>query len=143
MLDELIKGLSQEKGADLASLGIPAEKTGDLMNLLKGGLMDQFKLGAETDSLGNLLSLFNGTENIASSPLVDNLIGSFATQVAPRLGVSPQVAQSAAKMIVPSLLSKINDATPATGLSQDNITELMGGAGGLEGMVDKVKDMFS
>jgi hypothetical protein len=143
MLDDLINGLSQEKGAELASLGIPAEKTGDLMNILKGGLTDQFKLGAETDSLGNLLNLFNGKESIASSPLVDNLVGSFATQIAPKLGVSPLVAQGAAKMMVPSLLSKLNDATPATGLSPDNITELMGGAGGIEGMVDKVKDMFT
>ncbi len=143
MLDELINSLSEEKGAELASLGIPADKTGDVLNLAKSDLMDQFKSGAANDNLGDLLSLFNGKQDIASSPMVQNMIGSYAAQLAPKLGISPSVAQSAATMILPSLLAKLNDATPADGLSQDNLTELIGGAGGIGDMLGKVKGMFS
>jgi hypothetical protein len=142
MLDELINSLSEEKGAELASLGIPAEKTGDALNLAKTGLMDQFKIGAENDNLGDMLNLFNGKQDIASSPMGQIMIGSYAAQLASKIGVSPQVAQRAATMLLPSLLAKLNEDTPADGLTQDNLTELMGGAGGIAGLMDKVKGMF-
>jgi hypothetical protein len=143
MLNELIKNLSNEVGGELVNLGIPADKTGDVMDLAKTGLMDQFKTRAENNNLGDLLNLFNGKQDIATSPLVENMTGGFAAQLGPKIGVFPQVAQNAANYLVPTLLSKINAATPATGLNEDNVKQLLADPGGIAGVMDKVKGMFT
>jgi hypothetical protein len=106
MLNELIKNLSNEVGGELVNLGIPADKTGDVMDLAKTGLMDQFKTRAENNNLGDLLNLFNGKQDIATSPLVENMTGGFAAQLGPKIGVSTQVAQNAANYLVPHFFQR-------------------------------------
>jgi len=143
MLNDLISNLSGELSGELTKLGIPSDKTGEVLDLAQSNLTDQFKTRAENDNLGDLLNLFNGKQDIATSPLVENMIGNFASQLGPKIGVSPQIAQSAAKFLVPTVLSKINAASPASGLNEDNLKTLMGDPGGIAGVMDKVKGLFT
>ena len=108
--------------------------------MANSSLVDEFKSRASGEGLDDLLGLFNGNQQIQDNPLVNSLSGNLASQLGSKLGISPQMAMSAAALIIPSLLSKLNDSTPDTGLSQDMLTDIMGGGGGI---MDKLKGLFS
>jgi dihydroxyacid dehydratase/phosphogluconate dehydratase len=144
MLDQIIKNLDPDVVNELSNIGIPQEKTSEVMGLAQSELQNQFKQKAESGDMSDLLNLFNGNQAIGQSSLVDGMIGNFADTVANKIGVSPHVAKTAAAALVPMVLSKLNDSTPSTGLTQDNLTQILGGgeAGGLGGMIGKFKNLL-
>ena len=144
MLDQIIKNLDPDVVNELSNIGIPQEKTSEVMGLAQSELQNHFKQQAESGDMSDLLNLFNGNQAIGQSSLVDGMIGNFAESVANKIGVSADVARTAAAALVPMVLSKLNDSTPSTGLTQENLSEIIGGggSGGLGGMVDKLKDML-
>ena len=139
LLDDVLESLSGEVGPQLAEVGVPPHKAGDVLSLANSSLIDEFKNRASGEGLEDMLGLFNGTQQIQDNPLVDSLSGSFASQIANKLGISPEMARSAAALIIPALLSKLNDTTPDSGLSEDMLTDIMGGGG----FMDKLKGLFN
>ncbi len=143
MLDELMSSLDGDVSGQLASIGIPADKTGDVMSLAKSTLADQFKNKAQSGDMSDLLNLFNGNQAIGSSSLVDGIVGNMASQVAEKLGISPQIAKSAAAMLIPMILSKLDSSTPSSGLTDDHLSQILGGNQNLGGLTDSLKNLFN
>jgi len=143
MLDQIIKSLDNDVVSGLSNIGIPQDKTSDVMNLAQSHLQDQFRQRAESGDMSDLLNLFNGNQAIGQSSAVDGMIGNFAESVANQIGVSPHVAKTAAAALIPMILSKLNDSTPSSGLSADNLSSILGNnSGSLGGLADKLKDFL-
>lgn len=99
-----------------------------------GGLKHQF----ETGNVSGLLGLVNGgTSNLASNPIVTQIITSLTQSLASKFGISTQQANNAASMIIgsvlPKLISKINDPNDKS-FDLAAIAKELGG-GGLGGMM--------
>ncbi len=143
MLDTLLKNLDiTELSGQLASLGVPAEKTGDALELAKGSIADTFKSQATGGDLGGMLDLFNGKQNIGSSSLVGDLIGNYAGQLAGKLGISPDIAKSVSQMLIPTLLSSIDNNTPSSGLTDEMLKGVLGGSSA-SGLGDTLRGFFN
>jgi hypothetical protein len=139
LIDDVIQSVSGDIGPKLGDYGIPAEKTSDVFSLANSTMVDEFKSRADSGSLDDLLGLFNGAQDINSSPLVNNLSSGFASKLASQFNISPEMAKSAASMILPALLSKLNDSTPDSGLSTDMLSSIVGG----DNLMGKIKGLFS
>lgn len=101
---------------------------------LVGGLKHQF----ETGNVSGLLGLLNGgTNNLTSNPIVGQIISSLTQSFASKFGISSQQANSAASMIIgtviPKLISKINDPNDQS-FDLPSIAKELGG-GGIGGMM--------
>ena len=145
MLDQIIKSVPQNTIDSLVNSGIPSDKTSDVLKMAQSAIQDQFKSKADSGDMSDLLNLFNGNQTIGSSSLVDGMVGSFAESIAGKLGISPDVARSAAASLMPVVLSKLNESTPDSGLSADHISRILNNSGseGLGGLADKLKGFFS
>jgi hypothetical protein len=144
MLDDIIKNLDGDVSGQLASLGIPSDKTSDVLSMATSTLTDQFQNKAKSGDMSDLLNLFNGNQAIGNSSLVDGMVGNFATQVASKFGISPEIAKSAAAMLIPMLLAKLDSSTPSSGLTDDHLSQILGGGGqNMGGITDALKGLFN
>lgn len=143
MLESLLKNLDiAEISSQLASLGIPNDKTGEAIDLAKGSVVDTFKSQASDGDMSDLLGLFNGKQSIGSSSLVQNVIGNYASQLGQKLGISADIAKSAANMLIPMLFSKLDSNSPSSGLTDEMLKEVVGGDL-MSGLGGKLKGLFS
>ncbi|MCA6074619.1 DUF937 domain-containing protein [Fulvivirga sedimenti] len=143
MLDDLIKSLDGDVGKQLTNLGIPSDKTSDVLSMATSALTDQFQQNAKSGDMSGMLNLFNGNQAIGSSSLVDGMVGNFASQIASKLGISPEIAKSAAAMLIPMLLSKLDSSTPSSGLTEDHLSQILGGEQSMGGITDALKGLFN
>ena len=144
MLEDLISGLdSNDLSSQLSSLGVPSDKTSDLMSMAQSALTDQFKQQAQSGDMSDLLNLFNGNQAIGNSSLVDGMVGDFAANVASKFGISPEIAKSAAAMLIPTILAKLDSSTPSSGLTDEHLGQILGKSGGLGGITDALKGFFN
>lgn len=139
LLDDITKNLEGELGPQLASLGLPSDKSSEIMSLANSTVLDEFKSRSGGDGLGDMLDLFNGNQAIGGSSLVNNLSSGFGKQLAEKFGIDPQMAMTAAAAILPMVLSKLNDSTPDSGISGDLLSEMLGGGSGGSGLTDMLK----
>ena len=103
-------------------------------NQLVSGLKYQF----ETGNVSGLIGLLNGgLSNVASNPIVSQIINSLTQSLAAKFGIGTQQANNAASMIlavvIPKLISKINDPNDKS-FDLPSLAKELGG-GGLGGMM--------
>jgi hypothetical protein len=113
MLDQLIKLVEQNAGnAIINNSAIPNQHNNAAIKDVAQQIFSQLQSHATSGNLSQLTNLFQSSKsNIASNPIVDQLISSVAGSVASKFGVSQQAAQSMASNLLPSVMNQLVNKT--------------------------------
>jgi len=162
MLDQLIQLVEQQAGSTIVNnSAIPDQHNNAAIKEVAQQIFNGLQNQATSGNLSQLTSLFQGgTSNVASNPIVNQLVSSVANSVATKFGVSSQAAQSMASNLLPTvinqLVSKTNNPNDSsfdlgnmmktfTGNSNFDVSGMIGqlsGGGGIGGIAlgrDRVK----
>jgi hypothetical protein len=113
MLDQLIKLVEQHAGSAIVNnSAIPNQHNNAAIKEVAQQIFNGLQNHATSGNLSQLTNLFQGsTSNIASNPVVNQLISSVATNVVSKFGVSPQAAQSMASNLLPTVMNQLVSKT--------------------------------
>jgi hypothetical protein len=109
MLDQLIKLVEQNAGkAIVNNAAIPNEHNNAAIKEVASQIFSGLQNQAQQGNLSQIAGLFQGGgSSLTSNPIVSSLISSVAGSVASKFGVSPQVAQSMASGLLPTVMSQL------------------------------------
>ncbi|MFK7900390.1 MAG: hypothetical protein AB8B61_06500 [Cyclobacteriaceae bacterium] len=138
MLDSILSSLTQQVTQKIADpsepqFDLPQDKMNDAFALAKESILEKFTGSIqEDDDEGNemgfasVMNLFNGKKDIGSSSLTGGIVNNFASKLITKLGVPESMAGVVASFIIPKVLGEVNNATPSSGLQQNDLTSLLG-----------------
>lgn len=110
MLDQLIKLVEQNAGkAIVNNSAIPNEHNNAAIKEVASQIFSGLQNHAQQGNLQQIAGLFQGGggSSLTSNPIVSSLISQVAGSVASKFGVSPQVAQSMASGLLPTVMSQL------------------------------------
>lgn len=127
MLDELIKLVEQNAGkAIINNSAIPNQHNNAAIKEVASQIFNGLKTQAQQGNMQQLAGMFQGGgSSLANNPMVSNLISSVAGSVASKFGVSPQVAQSIAASLLPTVMSQLVKKTNDPADSSFDLTNIM------------------
>jgi hypothetical protein len=113
MLDQLIKLVEQHAGnAIVSNSAIHDQHNNAAIKEVAQQIFNGLQNHATSGNLSQLTSLFQANKsNIASNPIVSQLITSVAGSVASKFGVSSQAAQSMASNLLPTVMNQFVSKT--------------------------------
>ena len=142
MIDQLLSSVSKELLPKLGEYGLSGPQANKAVDLAKSSVFDVFKKEAAGGDITNILNLFNGKQQISSSPLVGNLINTYAGELFAKLGVEKKTADSIAKFAIPFIMQMIDKKTPASGVPQSDLLSMLGKGGGILGQLGQLGKLF-
>lgn len=127
MLDQLIKLVEQNAGnAIVNNNAIPNQHNSAAIKEVASQIFSGLQTQAKQGNLQQLAGMFQGGgSSLTNNPIVTSLISSVATNVATKFGVSPQVAQSMATSLLPTVMSQLVKKTNDPKDSSFDLTNIM------------------
>lgn len=127
MLDQLIKLVEQNAGqAIVNNSAIPNQHNNAAIKEVATQIFNGLQSQAKQGNLQQLAGLFQGgSSNLGSNPIVSQIVSSVATNVASKFGVSPQVAQSMASSLLPTVMNQLVKKTNDPKDNSFDLTNLM------------------
>lgn len=147
MLENLLS-LVKEHASDaiINNPAIPNERNDDAIQEAFGSIFNGLQGAMANGGAANISSLFSNHQNIGSSPIAQNIQGSFVESLVSKFGIDGAQASSIAGSLIPTVLQKFADKTNDPNDSsfdlQGIIGSLTGGgqtAGSVGGLMDMVK----
>ena len=139
MLDQIISSLKGELLEKFtgSEQSIPQDKVDDVVGLAKDNMLGTVKDEAQRGNLGGLMDLFKNKENVASNPIVSNMIMKYAGDLGAKLGLDPNMAKTVANFAIPFILKKFMGKAEEQGMDHQGILGMLGGnlEGGLGDML--------
>ncbi|MFY7786550.1 MAG: hypothetical protein ACOVQA_01635 [Thermoflexibacteraceae bacterium] len=121
--DQLAKQLT-EKG------GLQTNQVNQSLDVTKDSLVNSLIGQVTAGNVGGIMSLFNGqAAPTAANPMVNSMIGNLAGDLAAKVGINPQTAQTAANIIVPFIMEKFAGKETGTANSEADLLEKLGISG--------------
>ncbi len=114
MLDQLMKLVEQHAGeAIVKNTAIPDKLNNAAMKEVASQILNGLQSQATGGNLQQIVSMFQngGGNNIASNPVVANIISSVTKSLSAKFGVSPQAAQSIATSLLPTVMNQLVSKT--------------------------------
>lgn len=132
MLEQVISSLKGEllqkfTGGEQA---IPEDKVDDAVGLAKENMLGTVKDEVQRGNINGLLDLFKDKQNVATHPIVANMIMKYAGDLGSKLGLDPNMAKTIANFAIPFLLKKIMGKAGKQGMNQQTIMSMLGGSMG-------------
>jgi hypothetical protein len=145
MIDKIIALVQQNAGdAVMNNPAIPAQFKSEAVQEAGKEIFSGLQSSVSNGNFQGLTSLFEGNAgNIASNPIVTNIISSVAGKFATKFGISPQIAQQVATNLIPKVISQFVSKTNNPNdkdFDMQDILKNIGGAGGIDvgGLLGKV-----
>jgi len=111
MLDQLIKLVEQNAGtAIVQNKAIPDQQNQAAINIVAEQIFDGLKSQAAGGNIQQLASMFQ-SGSVTNNPIVTQLVNNVASQVASKLGISNQAAQSMASSLLPTVMNQLVQKT--------------------------------
>lgn len=147
MLENLLSLVKEHAGdAIINNPAIPNERNDDAIQEAFGSIFSGLKGAMANGGAANISSLFSDHQNIASSPIAQNIQGGFVESLVSKFGINGAQASSIASSLIPTVLQKFahktNDPNDSSFDLQGIIGSLTGDgqtAGGGGGLMDMVK----
>lgn len=92
---------------------------------VQSGLMNELTSG----NISGLKSLFNGESDIASNPIVGNIVNQLVESLISKVGLSPNLASSIGTFVIPFVMNKISGKQPAGGFDLSSLTSMLSSEG--------------
>ncbi|WPP52339.1 hypothetical protein [Catalinimonas niigatensis] len=143
MIDQIINSLKGELTKKFTGdFGMQQEKVDDAVVLAKDDIFDTVKDEVGRGNLGGLMSLFQNKEQIATNPMVTNMIRKYAGNLGSKLGLDPKLSSTIANYAIPFILSKFINTAQEKGIDQASLMSMLGGSGKGKDLGDSLKGQF-
>lgn len=150
MIEQLLQ-IIQQQGQDAVvnNPAVPNEHNDQVMSAAGNSIFDGLQQAMAGGGLTQITSLFSGGEgasslsSLASNPMVQNIISSFAGKLTGQFNVNAANAQQIGTDLIPQVLSKlsgqVNDPANQSIDINSVIGSLTGGGGAQGGLADMLK----
>ncbi len=144
MLEQIIASLKGEllQKFTKGEQSIPEDKVDDAVGLAKDNMLETVKDEVQRGNLNGLLDLFKDKQNVASHPIVTNMIMKYAGDLGAKLGIPPNMATTIANFAIPFILKKIMGKAEEQGVDQNALMGMLGGSMGGGDMGNLMKGKF-
>lgn len=143
MIDQIINSLKGELTKKFTGdFGMQQEKVDDAVVLAKDDIFDTVKDEVGRGNLGGLMSLFQNKEQIATNPMVTNMIRKYAGNLGSKLGLDPNMASTIANYAIPFIIGKFVNTAQEKGIDQASLMSMLGGSGKEKDLGDTLKGQF-
>jgi hypothetical protein len=130
MLDQLLAFGKDQLAGQLQQAGLQQNQTGAALDVTKDSLTSSLISQVTSGNVGQIMSLFNGSASpTASNPVVSSMIGNLAGDLAAKVGINPQTAQTAANIIVPFIMQKFASKESGTAANESDLLDKLGISG--------------
>ena len=132
MFDQLMMLVQQNAGnAILNNDAIPNERKHEAVETITYSITDTLKNAVQSGKLGEVMQLFNnGSNNVAASPLTQNMQDNLNNNMVQRFGLSNAQAGSIASSVIPVVLSKFVHKTNDPNDNSFNLCSILAHLGG-------------
>lgn len=108
MFDQLLSLVKENAGsAIINNNAIPDEKNEEAVAATTHSITDILKGAVQSGNVPDVMSLFNNSNNVASSPLAQNMQGNLIERLIQKFGLSNGEAGGIASSIIPIVLGKL------------------------------------
>jgi hypothetical protein len=158
MLEQITKVIEQVSSSEIVKGGITSDLTSAITKETGSSIMEGLKSSVASGDISGLTNLLSGqAANIASNPIVKDMITNLAGGLITKLGLSDSIATNFANGVVPqvmeTIVSKVQGGESGFQISdimsnlgggsfQDILGSLTGGKDGIGGALDKLKGLF-
>jgi hypothetical protein len=128
MLDQLVKLVEQNAGkAIVQNNAIPNQFNSEAIQEVAGGIFNAMKGQVAQGNMQQVVSMFQGggASNLASNPIVKQMIASVAGNFASKFGVSSAQAQSIVSGLLPTVMNQFVKKTNDPKDSSFDLTNMM------------------
>lgn len=131
MIEQIISTLKGELKQKFtgSEQSISEDKVDDAAVLAKDNMLGAVQDEVQRGNINGLLNLFNNKQNVASNPIVTNMIMKYAGDLGAKLGIDPNMATTIANFAIPFILKKIMGTAQEQGMDQTAIMGMLGGSG--------------
>lgn len=143
MIEQIISTLKGELSKKFTGeYGMQQDKVDDAVMLAQKDIMDTVKDEVGRGNFNGLMSLLQQKDQIATNPIVTNMVRKYAGDLGSKLGLDPQLASTVASFAIPFILKKFVSSTEENGLDMGSLMAMFSGPKGEEDLNDKLKGQF-
>lgn len=140
MFDNLSQLVKQYAGnAIINNPAIPNERNDEAIETASSSIFDGLKNAASNGNITDILSMFNGGSNVATSSITQNIQSSFMANLMQKFSMDANAASGIAGNLIPAVLSqlvhKTNDANDSSFDLQSIISKVTGGNFDLQSII--------
>lgn len=145
MIESIIENLKSEVGGQLTSkTELSSRKLDSVFSVIGDVVKNEAAKEMMSGNLSGLMNLFSDEPNEASAnQLQSNMNSGIVSELMGKLGISPELAKNISAIVLPILMNMISKKKNDS--SEDDssfLSELLGSAGGKEGLGGLAKDML-
>ena len=130
MLDQLIEFGKEQLSSQLQQkAGLQGSQVEKSLDVTKDSLTNTLISQVASGNVGQIMSLFNGGAATTSNPVVGSMVTNLAVDLAAKVGISPQIAQTAAGIIVPFVMQKFASSESGTANNEGDLLDKLGISG--------------
>ncbi|WKN30222.1 DUF937 domain-containing protein [Porifericola rhodea] len=130
MIDQIINSLKGELSKKFTGeFGMEQDKVDDAVVIAKDDIFETVKDEFGRGNLSGLMGLFQNKEQIATNPIVTNIIRKYAGDLGSKLGIDPQMSTTIANYAIPFILSKFVNTAQEKGVDQASLMSMLSGGG--------------
>jgi hypothetical protein len=130
MLDQLIEFGKEQLSSQLQQkAGLQGSQVEKSLDVTKDSLTDTLISQVASGNVGQIMSLFNGGAATTSNPVVGSMVTNLALDLAAKVGISSQIAQTAAGIIVPFVMQKFASSESGTANNEGDLLDKLGISG--------------
>ncbi len=132
MFDHLMALVQQNAGdAILNNNAIPNERNNEAVETVTNSISNTLKNAVQSGNVNDVMQLFhNGDNNVASSPLTQNMQGNVIENLMQKFGLSNAQAGGIASSVIPAVLSKFVHKTNDPNDNSFNLSSILAHLGG-------------
>jgi hypothetical protein len=131
MLDKLIEFGKEQLISQLTQkAGLKTTEVDKTLDVTKDSLTNTLISQVTSGNAGQIMSLFNGASPANNSnPIVSSMITNLAGDLAAKIGINSQMAQTAANIVVPFIMEKFAGADSGKANNEGDLLEKLGISG--------------
>jgi hypothetical protein len=132
MFNQLMTLVQQNAGdAILNNDAIPNERNNEAVETVTHSITDTLKNAVQSGNLGDVMQLFhNSTDNVAASPLTQNMQSNLIDNLVQKFGLSGTQAGNIASSVIPAVLSKFVHKANDPNDNSFNVSSILAHLGG-------------
>lgn len=139
MIQQIIIRLKGELSQKLtADYGLSEDKIDEALSLAEQDIIETIKEEVGQGNLNGLFAILQEKEQMASNPIVMQIIRKYAGDLDAKLGLEAAKADSIAGFAIPFILRKFQEISQENGLDLGGLMAMLSGSPGNPGTTDKM-----
>jgi hypothetical protein len=127
MLEQILALAQDQLGGKLKEVGLNSNQVSQSMEVTKDSITDTLIGQVTGGNISGVLDLFNGkAKTDSSNPVVKQLLTTLTQNLAQKLGLSPQISQTASTAIVSVVMEKFADEKTGTAQNEGDLLKKLG-----------------